>query len=1055
LTERPQHRSARLLFLSSFFLSGAAALIYQLVWSKQLQYIFGSTSEALGMILAIFMAGIGFGAHLFGRRIDRSECPLALYAKLELAVGAYGMFSIYLLRMATQLFTLIGPQSPVLAALIKILLTTIVLAPPALLMGATYPALLRGVSQTMDGARRDVGLFYAINLLGALGGALLTGLLLLPQLGLTRSVQLAGLTNLLIGLVTLWVARSAGSIPRHEVDPQRDDTTVTPPIGSGYISVGLFFSGATIMALEIVVTRVLTMIFGVSAQAFSIVLALFLLGLGIGALLYRSLLAHRVRLIQFAWIQAAVALLTLLTVALLPTMPRAVFYLRQIPGLSFNELLAGKALIASTLILPLAIAAGLGLPVLIGSWIHHIGSIGRNIGRAYLVNTVGTIFGSLCVGFWLIDHVGTRGTLITVAATSAALAVAGAISQADGKARFTLLSAGALLLLAIPFAPSWPVAIFINSDTDGSHTIATTPIDVEDQLRATPNRILFFDEGRNATIAVTETPSARSLLVNAHPDGSDTDADMATQVMLGAIPLTLHPQPEEVLVIGFGTGVSAYAAAQLESVQRIDAIEIEPGVLAASPWFHHVNGAVEEDPRVQIHLTDARGFVATTEHRYDVVISEPSNPWRIGVANLYTEEFFSSVDARLKDGGVLAQWMHLYSIRESEFKMVLATMSLVFDELQVWWLDAGNVVILGSGQPIRWSAERAAQTLDGTFRGARIRYAGAATVEEFYGRLLLDTAAIQKFIGSDSATHSDDLPRLEYLAPRGLIEADGLNATRLVAAKLQHRVALNSPSDWLAVASMFEALELPTEQRQATQRALELGSPLAAIRAAQLALADGSGQGLQQAQSLLQSVVQSGQRSDEWVTDWAYAQAELAIRLGQDADALAALQVSGEWEHAAAIRWLEYLIQRERFADGFDLVETLLQGASLEGPIGNPEVEQIFARAFSLVQDAGSARRLAQIAGSYPTDERLSPLIALKVQAIFYDQLQEWPRAVEACDAVSALGVLDLELLQIEWNARHQLGQTAKAEALQKQLFRLNPSSRTNPPNIPDMTNRQ
>ncbi len=1036
---------SRWLFAISFLLSGGCALIYQVVWSKHLQYVFGSTTEAVATVLAVFMAGLGFGAYLFGPRIDRAVSPLRLYAIFEIGIGVYGVLGLLLLRWATAAYAALGELPGPVSTLVKLGLTTIVLLPPCLLMGATFPALLRGVSRTVHGARRNVGLFYAVNLGGALGGALAAGFVMIPVYGLTRSSLAAALVNFAIA-AAVWTgagrteALSSGE-PEHV-----DEPAPVSGLARQYLLLGLFVSGATVMAFEIVITRVLALIFGVSAYAFTMVLAVFLLGLGLGALVYERWVARRaVGTTQFAAVQLLLAAIGGVLVAALPTVPRGVLYLRQVPGLGFWELLAGKAAMAAFLVLPLAIVAGLALPILIGALVSQVGTVGRTVGRAYLINTVGTIAGSLAAGFLLVGWLGTDGALRAVLLVNVAVGLAGfALPKCTAKARALAVAAAALGVALLLTTERWPPRLFINSDTDGSHAVAVTPLEVEEQLQSTPNRVLFFDEGRNATVAVTETPTVRSLLVNAHPDGSDSDDDMATQVMLGVIPLTLHPAPKDVLVIGFGTGVSARSAARLDEVQRIDAVEIEPAVLDASPFFHHINGAVEDDPRVRVHLTDARTHTATTGQRYDVVVSEPSNPWRAGVANLYTVDFFESVDDVLRDDGVFAQWMHLYFVRDAELRMVLRTMLEVFAEVQLWWLDEGNIAILTSQQPLLLKPQRVRQLLDGEFRDDRVRFARASTLDEFYGRLLLDTAGVRDFVSGGSEVHTDDRPYLEFRAPRGLLEADGRNTLRLLAAKL-NRGTLTAPTTgepiheangWLAAASMFERLELYEEQVEAVRRAVETGDPLARVRAADLALLAGE---VESAQGLLQSVLDAGDQRERLLRDLAYAHAHLAMAVGDVPAARSALELTGDWNGRAGLEWLAFAVSGRQLDVALSAAETLLENARLGGPIGNPEVERIFVLLYDLVELDGAAERILGLAERFPTDPGLSPLAQLKIRALLYDRVGRFDEAVEASLRVDRLGVLDFELLTLRLRGLRQLGERERAERLLRRIRKLEP----------------
>lgn len=1046
-------RSIRWLLGISFFLSGGTALVYQVLWARHLQYFFGSTTEAVSTILAVFMAGLGLGAWWLGRRIDRSVSALRFYGLLEIGIGIYGIVSGPLLGFAGGIYAAAGEISPFVGMILKIVLSAIVLFPPCFLMGGTLPALLRAVSDSRDTARRFVGVFYAANLLGAVVGTLASGFLLLENLGLAGTAILAGCFNLAIGLVVVLVSRQTDSeTPVGEEEDEGDESGLADLARSKtglYVLIGLFVSGATVMAYEIAFTRVLVLVFGVSAYAFTVVLAVFLLGLGIGAAVYERWAGrHEVHAIQFAWSQVLVALLGAGALALVPATPRLVLYLRQVPGLGFGQLLAGKAAFATAILLPLAVVAGLGVPILIGSLVRDLRVLGSVVGRAYLVNTVGTVAGSLLTGFVLIAAVGTEGTVRAVLFANAVTGLAGVLLL-RGTARARILGlTGAIAagLLVLTVAP-WPPTLFVFSDVYAGGSVAATPMEIEDRLRSTPNEILFFREGRNATVAITQTPSSRSLVVNGHPDGSDSPTDMSTQVMLGAIPLAIHPSPTEVLVVGFGTGVSARSAARLPEVERIDVLEIEKAVVDASPYFHHVNGAVEEDPRVRIVLADARSFIAATDGRYDVVVSEPSNPWRAGVANLFTADFFEAAKERMKPGGIFAQWMHLYFIEADEFRMVLRTLASVFGEVQVWWLDEGDVVILASDSRPVLQRARFDTLLDGEFRDDRIRFSGSSTLEEFYAHYLVGTAAVASFAG-EGEIHTDVRPYLEYRAPRGIERSDGQNAARLLAAKLRGPTLFPplegaAPSDeagWLGVAGMYAALDLRAEAWEATRRAVGTGGMLSRIRAAELEIAVGN---LGSAATLLQSIPETAiTSSPEVAREAAWAKARFLARQGNVEEARGAFEETGEIDGLAGLELLELYVTSGQAEPALALAERLLRAAHPGSRVGKEEIEAAYSMLVLASNTPEIATEAARVIDELPDRSLGFPEAArFKTLAILYNRLGRSREALNACNAMDELGILDAQVLAVRLNSLKKLGYQDDAARLEERLRRLDPES--------------
>jgi len=1058
----PSARLTRALLAGCFFVSGGAGLVYEVLWSRHLHLLFGSTTESVAVVLATFMAGLGLGAHLLGGVVDRSRSPMRLYGLLEAGVGLYAFATGPLIALARAAYAACAhhlPPGSQLATIVKLILAAVVLLPPATLMGGTLPALARATSESGERARRQVGLLYALNTLGAVFGTLLTGFVLVETLGLATSMQLTAIVNLGVGLLV--IARSR-RIP--EAAP------ATEPAATGsdgalstaalkYAFAGLSVAGATTMLYEVVFTRVLGLVFGVSSYAFTIVLAVFLAGLALGALAAHALARRRApRPWDFALSQLALGLLAVATAAAVPSVPRLVMIARQVPELGFWAVLEVKAAIAVALLLPLAFAAGLGTPLLLAALAGDLARLGRRVGDAYMVNTAGTIAGSLATGFVLVARLGTQGSLRAAALANLALGAAGALALPSRNRRSRALALGLAALGAIGAIGSarWPIATFLLSDTHAHPRVSTTRLAFETKLSSGPRELDFFAEGREGTVAVVAAREARSLLVNGHPDASDRE-DMATQLMLGFVPLAALRRPEDVLVIGFGSGVTAATALRVPEVRAVDVVELERAVLDAAPWFHHVNRAAERDPRLRAIHDDARSFVAATDRAYDAIVSEPSNPWRAGVATLFTAEFYASARARLKPGGVFAQWVQLYALGDGTLKMILHTLAESFPELQVWWLDPGNVVVLGSTEPLALDPARIARLLAGPLGADVERYAHVARPDELYARFLLDGAGVRRFVGEQGAlaANTDDQPFLEFEAPRGLFEADGQNNLRLLAAKLAGAATAPLPSLppllaggdapapdllWAGVAWMYQAAERPLDARAAAERALlHRPGPFVLARLADVALLGGD---LNRADALVAAAARaSPANADAAAAPYlATVTARLRIKEHRAAEALAACDAAGGLDGKLGVERLTVLAGVGRAEEAYAQAARSLSNARLGSEVESQEVGAIYDALLGLARGGGDPQRIAKIIEDHPGDG--FPAYPRERTLAFLSGYAKRPaEALAHARAALAVGAFDAEMLEVAARALVELGRADEARALEEKLKWLAPSS--------------
>jgi len=646
--------------------SGCAALVYEVVWFQLLQLSIGSSAVSLGVLLGVYMGGMCLGSLLLPRYLSPASHPLRVYALLELGIGLFGVIVLYAVPLIGSWYTAIAGSGPA-NLILRAAVAGVCLIPPTLLMGATLPAIARWVETTPRGVSW-LGFFYGGNLAGAVAGSLLAGFYLLRVYDMPTATFVAVAIN---GVVALLALGLAALTPRtvivgdgSEVRPVAATTTETRLV---YVAIAL--SGLTALGSEVVWTRVLSLIFGATAYTFSLILAVFLIGLGIGssvgAALAKSAKNPREAL---GWCQvalcAALAWAGYATSASLPYWPIN-------PSIStsvvFNFQL--DLVRAFWVMLPGAILWGASFPLALASVAVRGQDSARLVGGVYAANTVGAIVGALVTALALVGVVGsqiTQQVLIGVAALSGLLLLGATPGDARGfrasvpaLIRVIVVAAAAgLLARVVPPLPGLLVAYGRYSATWVGQ-----------------NEIIYVGEGVTASVAVSRTPSGTLNYHNAGKvQASSEPQDMRLQRMLGHITTLVPKNPSRVVVIGCGAGVTAGAVSVDPLVKDQTIAEIEPLVpRVVSTYFAAHNFNVVANPKVKVHLDDARHYLLTTNEKFDAVTSDPLDPWVKGAATLYTREFFDVVKSHLNPGGVVTLFVQLYESTEDAAKSEVAT----------------------------------------------------------------------------------------------------------------------------------------------------------------------------------------------------------------------------------------------------------------------------------------------------------------------------------------------------------------------------------------------
>jgi spermidine synthase len=771
-----------------FFLSGATGLVYELLWVRLLYQSFGSTIQSVTTVVAAFMGGLGLGAWWLGRRADRHSRPAALYGWLEIAIGVFGVLSPVVLALAHRVYVAFAGSwqlGGAASVALRFGLAALVLLVPTTLMGGTLPVLTRAfVGTDRIRLQHALGRLYGLNTLGAMVGTALTGFFLIEHVGVRASLWGTASVNLALGVTAIVLARPLDPVPVPVPAAVVAAPTDVPRWLRSAAIVLLVVTAFTSLLAEIAWTRVLVMIVGGSTYAFTLVLLVFLLGIGVGsAWVARQAGSPRRTAADAAVAQGVVAVgsaLVFFSLSLLPEYIILVFQPQHL-GATARLALLGGAVVAVVLV-P-AIGMGMTFPLLTQLVAREGEARSADVGRAYGLNTLGSIAGAVLTGFVFVAVYGTQatlrvGALVGVAAT-VVLAVGAAAGASEASAehrglRSRVLAAGLLAAVGLTVAvvaPGWDARLIdLAPAIYGRAPMA--PAARHAFLEHRGARQLAFTEGRNATVSVWEASSGRTLRVNGKVDASDA-TDMGTQVMLGLAPLAARPNARSVMVIGFGSGVTARVVAQVPGVQHVRVVEIEPAVLAMSGFFNRVNDSVLARPSVAAVVDDARSALQLDATRYDVIVSEPSNPWSAGVATLYTPEFFRIVRSRLADDGVFCQWVQLYELPLGVVAAIVRNVRAVFPHVQVWFGGFGDIVLLGSGGPLRYDSVWLERLLgpNGAVRDLAREYLGVDASRDYFGRLLLGDSGAARLATRATVVHRDDRPELEFVAARRFLDS--------------------------------------------------------------------------------------------------------------------------------------------------------------------------------------------------------------------------------------------------------------------------------------------
>jgi spermidine synthase len=769
-----EHRRSNALpfaVLGLFVCSGCAALIYEIVWFQLLQLTIGSSSVSLAMLLGAYMGGMCLGSAALPRIVSPRHHPLRVYAWLELGVGIFGVLALFGLPYVDRLY--LAGATPGLAGLVlRGAVSAICLLPPTILMGASLPAVARGVESTPYGVSW-LGYFYGGNIAGAVFGVLLAGFYLLRVHDITAGTYVAVAINVSAALIAFglanWPGRDLKSDARTNVRTERLPGTV--PV---YIAIAL--SGLTALGAQVIWTRLLSLMLGPTVYTFSIILAVFLTGLGIGSAM-GSVIARQTKQPRSILARCQI-LLAVATAWAAYTLANAMPYWPVDPWMSTSAVFNFQIDIMRSMwtIFPATFLWGMSFPLALAAVASPEQDAGVLSGEIYAANTAGAIVGAIVFSMVLVPWIGTQNSQRILIAVSAIAALILFIPRQRplrrGLAWSAVSAAVGIVLIATVSDIPWQAVAFGRRVASTLRAFQLYPA----ASATVATRVLYRGEGINTSIVIAESNNGqRAYYVNGKSQASNAPLDMRLQRMLGHLPALIHPNPRSVLTIGFGAGVTAGSFVPHPGIEHMVICEIEPLVPpAATKYFGKENYNVLNDRRTEMVYDDARHYVLTTPRTFDIITSDPLDPWIKGTAALYTKEFFEALSRHLNPGGMVSLFVQLYESDEPAVKSEVATFFDVFPNATVWSNNLGgqgfDLVLLGRKEPPVINVDELQERLNRADHAAvvqSLRETEFRSAVELLASYIGRASDLQPWLAGAEINRDRNL-RLQYLAGIGL-----------------------------------------------------------------------------------------------------------------------------------------------------------------------------------------------------------------------------------------------------------------------------------------------
>ncbi len=758
-----------------FLVSGACGLLYQVVWTRSLVLLFGTTSYAVSTVLSIFFLGLGIGSLWGGRIADRVRRPLLWYGAFEILVGIWAVLFIFFVGWGESVVVAIlraTTSSRDLGILLRGILAAGFLIVPVTLMGTTLPLLARAVVRGGRGRGLRIGLLYGVNTFGAVTGCAVTGFYFIEHYGYTRTTLIGAGANLAVGVIAILLAgrvlttREANASSGESPAPStQSDESHSIAIAAVFIAFAL--SGFCALALEVLWTRMLAIVFTGTTYAYTTMLTSLLCGIAMGSFVASWIADRRKHLVSwFGAIQVLAGLACLYLLVAFAGMPDRFVELSKTGGYTFDRIVQIQFILSFSVLFVPTFFFGLAFPFAVRAVTQIPSHLGRDVGRLYAVNTFAGVIGALAGGYWVLPRLGAHEGIVVLglvlAATGAVLILVCPTRRWAGKVVLLVLGAVGLVLV-------WRVM-----PQDAAYALNKRYVPED-------HKIIHYKEGVEGTVVVTEpkdnlTKSDRVLWINSVQATQSIKKGVEMNRFEGVLPLLFNRDPKDALFMCFGSGVTA-GTLGLSDFQRIDAVEISKDVLDAAPFFAADNADVLNNPKFHFIVDDGRNYLLTTRNDYDLITFEPMPMAVAGVSTFYTREFYHECLDHLTPGGLVSQWIPLHSLDLEVVRSLVYTFRSVFPHYCMWFINS-DLFVVGSNEPFVIDYAHAKATFDNPLIGPRLESVGLGDVTELLCCFFMDQKSMEAF-SQGGTIMVDDRPWAEFVAPRLIYEstvADSLKA---------------------------------------------------------------------------------------------------------------------------------------------------------------------------------------------------------------------------------------------------------------------------------------
>lgn len=795
---------------SIFFLSGAAALIYQVVWIRSLSLVFGGSHLAVATVLTVFMTGLAVGGYVFGKRISGSTGLLKLYGVLELGIALFALLFMLLMKLYPPVYTLLAqlfPDSPLYLSAVRIIFAALAIIGPTTLMGGTLPVLsglVADISRSVDGR---LPFLYGFNTFGAVVGAAVAGFVLLRQVTVTSTMLVAVALNIFVAVLALLLHKrvpsgcnqQAGNQESSGLLPADQSAMATP---CRLVLWGIGVSGFCALGYEILWTRILGIVVGASVYGFTIMLVAFLTGISAGSAVYGMVtrlverrygaVPVRLSIALFGLVQVLIGASALAVTAAFIHLPvnkplLMKYFLTHGHSMFEARQWANIALSLGYMFVP-AFLMGVAFPL--AGRVHAASRqrAARAVGEILAFNTVGAIIGSALCGFVLIYLVGIERSLQMLILVNIGFGLLVMFSLAGSRAvNRGVVIASLVALSGVYLFPGiwslWDVrwlAIYRTNELEAYNT----PQSLKNSLANT--QVLYYGEGAQAIVSSVKTGSYQNFITNGRTESSNTPVDLQCVYTLGHLPMLLAKNPRTVFVLGTGAGMTLGATSVYPSVEKITLVEIEPKVLGVARTFARYNHNVLDNPKLKVVFNDGRNYLMTTREKFDVITADPVHPWFSGAGYLYTSEYFKLAAEHLNPGGIICQWLPIYELTNDNLRSVVRTFRENFKYTMIW-LTQYDIELVGSNTPIILDEAELARRMAIPEVAGDLTSVKMGNATDFLSYFLMGSEGARRY-SQGAAINTDDNVYLEFSAPLS-VGNTGLVAEN-IAALSAHRESI-------------------------------------------------------------------------------------------------------------------------------------------------------------------------------------------------------------------------------------------------------------------------